>query len=328
MKKEHTHFIWADIAKGIGIILVIAGHSYSSRAVCKTIYLFHMPLFFILAGYFFNFQKYENRFRELITHSTKRLLLPVFVAALIFYPWSSLKFLPTLLYGVGNPVKQLGIIKPIDFSMWFLYCLFVVRIFLWAFLKFEKKFNINNIIGAIIAFCFAYLGCLIGKHIFLPWSIDIAMVALYLAYIGYLLNHKHLLNTKIIYKIFISIVAFIMLYIDFKYYGLSMNDRYYTNPFISLNTAILASVIVFYLSMVIEHWQKTKILNKINIFLQYLGVNSLFIMIIHSLASSSINSFVNTCFRILVSVIIIEFTSRIPVMKDVFKLKSIVSFTK
>lgn len=41
---------WIDIAKGIGIILVVIGHTIGSQRVNDIIYTFHMPLFFIL-GY-------------------------------------------------------------------------------------------------------------------------------------------------------------------------------------------------------------------------------------------------------------------------------------
>ncbi|MET0241435.1 MAG: acyltransferase family protein [Sphingobium sp.] len=43
---------WVDAAKGIGILLVIAGHVWwRPGAVRDAIYAFHMPLFFILSGY-------------------------------------------------------------------------------------------------------------------------------------------------------------------------------------------------------------------------------------------------------------------------------------
>jgi acyltransferase len=45
------------IAKALGIILVVIGHSTYNAGyqdeVKKFIYMFHMPLFFILSGYFF-----------------------------------------------------------------------------------------------------------------------------------------------------------------------------------------------------------------------------------------------------------------------------------
>lgn len=43
---------WVDAAKGVGILLVIAGHVWwRPGPVHRAIYAFHMPLFFILSGY-------------------------------------------------------------------------------------------------------------------------------------------------------------------------------------------------------------------------------------------------------------------------------------
>ena len=42
-----------SIAKGIAIILMVVGHAECPGALMSLIYLFHMPLFFITAGYFF-----------------------------------------------------------------------------------------------------------------------------------------------------------------------------------------------------------------------------------------------------------------------------------
>ena len=42
---------WLDAAKGLGIILVVAGHVWTRGPVRDAIYAFHMPLFFLLAGY-------------------------------------------------------------------------------------------------------------------------------------------------------------------------------------------------------------------------------------------------------------------------------------
>lgn len=42
-----------DIAKGIGILLVVMGHLGIPPMLSNAIYLFHMPLFFILSGLLF-----------------------------------------------------------------------------------------------------------------------------------------------------------------------------------------------------------------------------------------------------------------------------------
>lgn len=55
---------WIDLSKGLGIILVVYGHVARGvnsagldfdlfNQIDDVIYAFHMPLFFILSGYFF-----------------------------------------------------------------------------------------------------------------------------------------------------------------------------------------------------------------------------------------------------------------------------------
>ena len=51
---------WVDIAKGYGILLVIIGHLPIPWIISRSLYSFHLPLFFFLSGYFF-FKK-KNRF--------------------------------------------------------------------------------------------------------------------------------------------------------------------------------------------------------------------------------------------------------------------------
>lgn len=51
MKRAGERLAWLDAAKGLGIILVVAGHVWTRGATRDAIYAFHMPLFFLLAGY-------------------------------------------------------------------------------------------------------------------------------------------------------------------------------------------------------------------------------------------------------------------------------------
>lgn len=48
-----------DIVKGIAIILMVIGHSGCPYYLKNYIYLFHMPIFYFVSGYFFN-EKYLN----------------------------------------------------------------------------------------------------------------------------------------------------------------------------------------------------------------------------------------------------------------------------
>ncbi len=44
-----TRINWIDCAKGIAILLVIAGHTIEQPVIRGVIFSFHMPLFFILS---------------------------------------------------------------------------------------------------------------------------------------------------------------------------------------------------------------------------------------------------------------------------------------
>ena len=72
---EQTKRIEAlDIAKGIGIILVIIGHM-SSSYLRDWIYSFHMPLFFVLSGICFKTEKYPS-FLPFLKQRVRTLAIP------------------------------------------------------------------------------------------------------------------------------------------------------------------------------------------------------------------------------------------------------------
>jgi fucose 4-O-acetylase-like acetyltransferase len=63
---------WIDVAKGIGIILVVMGHVLASGGVYSAIYLFHMPMFFILSGMVFK----PGEVRSTVWKKTRSLMIP------------------------------------------------------------------------------------------------------------------------------------------------------------------------------------------------------------------------------------------------------------
>lgn len=109
IKMERTQ--WADLTKGIAILLVILGHSYiPAPSLCKLIFTFHMPLFFIIAGYFFNFKKYENNFGILLKKSAQRLLIPYTVSAFILMSYHNVfRSIVSYIYSSGSPPPELHI---------------------------------------------------------------------------------------------------------------------------------------------------------------------------------------------------------------------------
>lgn len=66
--------IWADVAKGVGIILVIMGHANCPNLPHGIICSFHMPLFFFLSGLFIS-RQCENDFYIYLKNNTLLILM-------------------------------------------------------------------------------------------------------------------------------------------------------------------------------------------------------------------------------------------------------------
>ena len=82
-----TRKVSIDIAKGIGISLVVLGHmnDYFGAGIpgaYKFIYLFHVPLFFFLSGLFF---KEKERFGDCLKKKFFRLYVPYLLANIFFF---------------------------------------------------------------------------------------------------------------------------------------------------------------------------------------------------------------------------------------------------
>ncbi len=141
MSSEGGRLAYFDIAKGVGIFLVVLGHCIPDaasptgisvngyRILHDIIYSFHMPLFFFIAGYMMSREKMIARGQcgfDIIKKRISRLLVPYFVVGILYAPFK------ILLAGFSNKpydIKELWMIfiglNP-DGELWFLYSLFVV----------------------------------------------------------------------------------------------------------------------------------------------------------------------------------------------------------
>lgn len=83
MTKTRISFI--DMAKGIGILLVVIGHSeFPSTGLITWISSFHMPLFFILSGMLFSHTNaLKKDFRTFVKRKARSILLPYAVFSIL-----------------------------------------------------------------------------------------------------------------------------------------------------------------------------------------------------------------------------------------------------
>ncbi|MDE6835751.1 MAG: acyltransferase family protein [Muribaculaceae bacterium] len=90
-----------SICKGIAIILMVMGHAEPPSIISNFIYIFHMPLFFITAGYFFN-RKYLDDPWTFCVKRFKGLYIP-------FLKWSIFfLLLHNLWFKIGLLNEQFG----------------------------------------------------------------------------------------------------------------------------------------------------------------------------------------------------------------------------
>ena len=113
-----------DAIKALAILLVVFGHSiqyisgtdFWNNRVFQIIYSVHMPLFFMLSGFFFVGQ--ENKtIQEFLTRKCMTLLLPCMA-------WSTLSGLGSLVMGGDIGSFVLKVVNPIGWPFWFLKGLF------------------------------------------------------------------------------------------------------------------------------------------------------------------------------------------------------------
>lgn len=278
---------WLDYAKGIVICLVIIGHNGHNLIygdfVNRVIGTFDMPAFFIISGYL-----YKNRtFKTCISRNFKRLLIPYLFVSLFYCLWIAftniihnnnltytiIDYLLSILccYGFNYKANRLSL-----GALWFLTALFVSNVLFNFIVNTICKNHKDNIYIYIYSIVISIIGVLIGNKICLPFNIDIAMYAQVYLCFGYWFKTN---DDKVLNKIFIKVICFILFSIGVYYYSFDMNTRQYEYIIISTISAISGSCLFFSLC------KKIKI-NYISKFFIYCGKNSLLILCIHLLEHS------------------------------------------
>lgn len=194
-KNEKQYYSSIDVARAIGIFLVVLGHAFPDaslqggiqnniwRAVFNIIYSFHMPLFIFLSG--FVSDKYSTDAQDCWNRTLKkfkRLMLPYFCWGILYIPFRILlaKY-ASAEFSIARIWRILIGENPYS-GLWFLYALFMISIiYIWL---------IRSDRGLKSAFLISFLMLIVGKYVSI--SEPIKWIFLYLFY--YLLGvyfHKY-----------------------------------------------------------------------------------------------------------------------------------------
>ena len=282
-----------NIVKGLGILLVVAGHACSF--LVDYVYIFHLQLFFFVSGFLFSEKKYAMKPALLIRRRFTSLWLRYVVISLVLvllhnvlfdlgmqrldaHRYSFKELLINIFYCLlGNSKELLG------GTLWFLPVLFFVIVILEliVFISIKLKHTwIKLICQGVCVFAITFLGYyLISQDYHLVADIQVSFAVLIYAWLGYLIRNyldiKRILNIKWIYAVLIVTMAAGFVYV--YYYS----TRHWVDLIFGSVTATMyiPAVVGIYSALVLS-----LIISKIPYlgrFTGYMGSISLIVMIVH-----------------------------------------------
>lgn len=217
-----------DMMRAIGIILVVLGHCLPASFVFlkRFIYLFHLPLFFLISGYLYNEKSSDKPWEYIGTR------LQSYLKAYVMYG-SILVFFHNILYRMG--IFSPGYIgynfrdfmtgffntfvflsnEPFSAAMWFIPVLFISLVifnFIFAFAN-HFPFSINKEkTRFILIVLFTLLGIYLNvNQIELMWHCQTCFVILPFLYVGNLIRNQKLKWLKANWVLAIIIILFVCL---------------------------------------------------------------------------------------------------------------------
>lgn len=273
--------LWLDILKGIGILCVVVGHITYNQALGRAIFLFHMPLFFLVGGWL---HRVETPLRQYARKRAFNLLLPYGAYLLMLWPLEVWIAHPGQLWDIAWILQQ--IVRPMLFGgqllngfaavFWFVTCYFLTQLAAHFFLR-----TFSALVCTLIAMAMlvgAYLNSWMFPDYWVLWNANTVLFTVPLYLIGYW-AHQHFVSTQAWQnglKIFLIVILSVLL---LKLFGIQNNtlDLKYVKYGIPMVTLISALACVGLLSWFARHLKETHA----GRFLAYIGGASITIMFLH-----------------------------------------------
>mgnify|MGYP003735900695 CR=1 FL=1 len=283
-KNNRKYFL--DIAKGIGIVFVMLGHSAIGESIASYTYIFNMPMFFFVAGYLTNLAKYQN-YWQFLKSRLKGILIPYLglsIISVIFYKFyyrmpgndyiTIQNMLKVFVLATRNQIFY-------NIPLWFLPTLFITEnIFYWI-----RKIN-RWWLELIIMFILGWYFVMAWDTLYNPklfWTLDNACFYLIFLALGYYVRNKFIDITKLNWWVK-NAMWIIMLSINLL---VIVNKTWFDKIF--RNKALLNNSMFYYISLIVLAvagiWsilKISKIINRQKI-LEFIGRNSLTFFGLHVL---------------------------------------------
>ena len=224
--------VWLDYGKAIAIYLVVLAHTALYKPAEGFIYTFHMPFFFFMSGYLFNYAKYPS-YMEFARRRFRQLLVPYVIINIITYLLWLL-----VLRNVGSDAgEDVGALSPLmaavtvnatemvhDVPLWFLAALFLVENLYYLLYR-----NVRyRVVVTVLLLLLAVLNNTYNT-VRLPFCIDISLVALLFYRLGNVMRDKG----DALFKWYLFVLSAVATVAVFVQNGkVAMHANYYNNIFL------------------------------------------------------------------------------------------------
>lgn len=277
---RESRYDYVDLLKGIGILLVVWGHSVAPRSVY--LYSFHMPLFFFLSGYLHK----DKPFKQFVVRKFNTLYVPY----VVFTIGSWLFYLVRLL--LHHQQERLAdhfwkltsvITGTVDNGgnnpIWFLTCLLVVSI---LFLILRQLFRSPAGLGLAVVISSGIGYGLSLANIRLYFNTNIAFSGLVFYYWGFIAR-QHALLEKLNHWPRWTWAGLALVAEIFHIFTAFLNPRISDIEWVNMAGNTMGNYFLFYLSAglgIFAFLSLGYFIQEIS-FLNYLGKNSLIILAVH-----------------------------------------------
>ncbi|PQZ85588.1 MULTISPECIES: acyltransferase family protein [Pseudomonas] len=282
-----NRWIQMDIAKGIGILVIVYAHGWFVATSPDVLYpilaSFVLPLFFFLSGVLF---KPEQPFGEMAVRKADGLLKPFFFTMLLYVIVRDVLRGQPLLPDIGGVLYASVDTIPWQ-ALWFLPHFWVAILFSWAVLRVIQRLPlavncalmaVQLLIGIWLLPLFWQLPVTIGGQTWvlpgLPFSLDITLISSACFILGYLLRDWLRRHEGSLLTLVVSVALFTAVFI-YSHESMDLAQRRYGHWLWSSVLAVLGVYVSWALARVI---MASAVLTRV---MTYIGQSTLILLIFH-----------------------------------------------
>ncbi len=184
---------WIDVYRGLAIILIVVGHSWSPFV--GYIYLFHVPAFFFISGLSSQFAMYTPW--NFFVKRLKTLIVPYFVFNLFFIlahfvlkntSLSQILYSPAdstsfAFFTAVNGLLLFARTEEVGGATWFLPVLFSAQLFTYWLVR-KKIIEKNDVVILALVTILVVTNYLFSRRWFVAYNLDLALLATFFIVIG------------------------------------------------------------------------------------------------------------------------------------------------